>query len=331
MNKIDFVIPWVNGNDIEWQKEKEQYSPNKGTDVGAVRYRDMDNLVYFFRGVDKFTPWVNKIYFVTWGHIPDFLDINHPKLEIINHKDYIPEEYLPTFSSHPIELNFHRIPNLSEQFVYFNDDMFIFDKMEPTDFFENGLPKDQLELDYITSDKGTIFPHILLNNIDLLNQNYNKKQVMKTHRKKWYSSKYDLKTRIKNYYFGKLGNFSGIKWHHLPAPYLKTTLEHVWEKNYEVLHKTCLNKFRSASDVNQYVFRNEQFVTGQFEPTNLNKLGKFYNMPHLKEQLRIDLKNNKYKMYCVNDSAEIEDFDPLKDEVNSYLNEVLPDKSSFEL
>ena len=90
----------------------------------------------------NFAPWVNHIYFVTWGHIPSWLNTDHPKLTVVKHEDYIPKQYLPTFSSHPIELNMHRIRGLSEQFVYFNDDTFIINKMEPEDFFRNGLPRD---------------------------------------------------------------------------------------------------------------------------------------------------------------------------------------------
>ena len=53
-----------------------------------------------------------------------------------------PEEYLPTFNSHTIEMNLHRIKGLSEQFVYFNDDMFINKPMKPRDFFVHGKPCD---------------------------------------------------------------------------------------------------------------------------------------------------------------------------------------------
>ncbi|MBR6159158.1 MAG: Stealth CR1 domain-containing protein, partial [Lachnospiraceae bacterium] len=123
--KIDFVITWVDGNDPEWRKEKEKYSGKTTGDDREKRYRDWELLRYWFRGVENCAPWVNKIHFVTCGHLPDWLDTGHPKLNIVNHKDYIPEQYLPTFSCRPIELNLHRIPGLSDDFVYFNDDMFL--------------------------------------------------------------------------------------------------------------------------------------------------------------------------------------------------------------
>ena len=127
---IDFVMIWVDGNDPEWQKEKAKYDERVVTTANSeVRYRDWDNLQYWFRAVEKFAPWVNKIHFVTWGHLPPWLDTSNPKLHVVNHKDFIPEEYLPTFSSHTIELNLHRIEGLAERFVYFNDDTFL---MAPT-------------------------------------------------------------------------------------------------------------------------------------------------------------------------------------------------------
>ena len=116
---VDFVIIWVDGNDEQWQKEKAKDSPDKNTDYRNIRYRDWDNLQYWFRGVEKFTPWVNKVHFVTCGHLPKWLNTNNPKLNIVKHSDFIPEKYLPTFSANPIELNIHRIKDLSEKFVFF--------------------------------------------------------------------------------------------------------------------------------------------------------------------------------------------------------------------
>ena len=91
------------------------------------------------------------------------------------HEDYIPKQYLPTFSSHPIELNMHRIRGLSEQFVYFNDDTFIINKMEPEDFFRNGLPRDYcIETALVQDDINNPFACILMNNAALVNMHREK-------------------------------------------------------------------------------------------------------------------------------------------------------------
>ena len=141
---IDFVITWVDGSDPAWREEKEKYQPKADCDVREERYRDWELLPYWFRGVERFAPWVRKIHFITWGHLPAWLDTSNPKLHIVNHRDYIPEEYLPTFCSDTIELFMNRIEGLAEHFVYFNDDMFCIAPLEEDVFFHNGLPRDML-------------------------------------------------------------------------------------------------------------------------------------------------------------------------------------------
>ena len=143
--EIDFVIAWVDGNDPQWQAQKRKclatcLKDESILDQGDYRYRDWDLLHYWFRAVEKYAPWVRRIHFVTCGQIPAWMNVNHPKLHIVNHKDYIPEAYLPTFNSHTIELNMHRIEGLAEQFVYFNDDMYITRPVYPEDFFVKGQP-----------------------------------------------------------------------------------------------------------------------------------------------------------------------------------------------
>src|SRR5699024_2860722 len=100
--KIDIVIPWVDSDDINWQKEKQKYDNNNSRDSRDIRYRDWGLLEYLFRGIEKNASWVNKIHFITWGHIPIWMNQSHEKLNIVKHEDFIPKEYLPTFSSHTI-------------------------------------------------------------------------------------------------------------------------------------------------------------------------------------------------------------------------------------
>ena len=171
--EIDFVITWVDGNDPDWQKQKMEYSMqpdlSQKQDDRKERYRDWDLLRYWFRGVERFAPWVRRIHFVTWGHLPSWLNKEHPKLNIVNHKDFIPEKYLPTFNSHAIEWNMHRIPGLAENFVYFNDDMFLIKKVRPEQYFKNDLPVDMLALQPdVANTKDQVMPYIYLNNTMLL-------------------------------------------------------------------------------------------------------------------------------------------------------------------
>jgi hypothetical protein len=152
---IDFVITWVDMDDPKWQAEFAKYSDKKENTkngVSKARFRDYGFLKYWFRGVEKFAPWVRKIHFVTSGQKPEWLDASNPKINLVNHKDYIPEEFLPTYNSVVIERYIHKIPGLAEHFVYFNDDFYIINKISTERFFKNGLPCDIAVFQYNRAD-----------------------------------------------------------------------------------------------------------------------------------------------------------------------------------
>ena len=327
---IDFVLIWVDGNDSEWQAERKKYLPEKNTDTREIRYRNWNNLKYWFRGVEKYAPWVNKVHFVTCGHLPNFLNCDNPKLNIVNHKDYMPKEYLPTFNSHTIELNLHRIEGLSEKFVYFNDDMFLTKNVKQTDFFINGLPCDSAILNpIIPEQEDCVFEHILINNIGILNQDFSKKEVIKKNWKKWYNLKYG-KELIRTILLSTWPNFTGIKNNHLPSSFLKSSYIEIWKNHKEKLHQTSLNKFRSSDDVNQYVIKNLQLAKGEFYPRKYN-IGKWFDIfDNDNSELFNSIKTNKYKMICINDDKDVKNFEKLKQELNQAFETILPEKSSFE-
>ena len=330
-NKIDFVIIWVDGNDPSWIEEKNKYdtSINKG-DKRDVRFRSWDNLQYWFRGVEKFAPWVNNIYFVTWGHVPEWLDQSNPKLHVINHKDYIPKEYLPTFNANTIELNLHRIKGLSEQFVYFNDDMFITDYVKPTDFFKNGKPLDVFGLNCIYFGKNSA-GFFNGNDIELINTYFDKKNSMKQNFFKWFSFKNGYKNIIRTCMLLLWPWFPGFYYSHLPSNFLKSTYEKVWELEGEVLHATCTDRFRTKSNVNQWLIKFWQLASGNFI-VGSSKVGKcFHIKPSNFQSLLEAIACGKYKMLCVNDTVETEDFDKQKAQVIMAFEKLLPEKSKFEL
>lgn len=315
---IDLVVAWVDGNDKSWLAEKNKYASSEG-DSAENRFRDWDLLRYWFRGVEKNMPWVDKIHFVTWGHVPDWLDIENPKLNIVYHKDYIPAEYLPTFSSHTIELNLHRIRGLSDKFIYFNDDMFVTDGMKPTDFFKNDLPVDcPIEVP-LRFHKGGI-DHIIANDVMVINANFKKRDVVAKNLKKWIS--------LKNLYMLPVESFSSFDNPHIPFAYKKSTLETVWEKEHEILAQTCSHRFRCDLDVNQWLFRYWQFATGEF--VKGKPQGKFFSIGSDDEKIAYAILNKEYKMVCLSDDRTDIDFEKEKEFLKNLFSEILPDKSSFE-
>lgn len=329
---IDFVICWVDGNDPVWQEEKRKYSPDRGQDGGIVRFRDWDNLQYWFRGVEKFAPWVNKIHFVTYGHLPKWLNTEHPKLHIVKHEEYLPEAYRPTFSSRPIELNLHRIEGLAERFVYFDDDMFILRPLPATDFFVDGLPTDFCITSTVsTSTKNDNGPIVKMNNLGVMNSNFDKKVQMQKFFWKWVSPAYGWNA-LRNLIFQGQHRFKGFSNNHLPFSFLKSDYEDIWEKEADTLDDTCRRKFRSKLDVNQWLIRYWQLAKGNFHPIGRHYKGKVFEVyggVERNQELYEIIEGQQVRMVCINDNDDI-DFDGIKKRLDQAFDKILPEKSGFE-
>lgn len=326
---IDIVITWVDGNDPEWLAQKEKYLPSEAHLDGAQkeRYRDWDNIQYIFRGIEKFMPWVRMVHFVTWGHLPKWLNINHPKIHLVNHTDYIPPEYLPTFNSNTIELNLHRISGLAEQFINFNDDMFVIAPTRPEDFFKNGLPCDMAVLSPAPCFRD-VMCCVEANNFGIINDYFSMADVSKN-KKKWYSLKYG-KFLARTIIFSRFHMILGLFEPHIPFSHLKSTMNEVWEKEYAVLDGSCKNKKRTRDDVNEWLFRHWQIMSGNFEPRRWD-FGLLLPAERDKEQIISLLKNpGNLKMICINDSKDVKNFEECKRDINAALEHLLPEKSSFE-
>ncbi len=328
---IDFVIIWVDGNDPEWKKEKNEYKGvlTKEEDDSEHRYRDWNNLQYWFRGVEKFCPWVRTIHFVTWGHLPKWLNTENPRLNIVNHRDYIPEQYLPTFSSHTIELNLHRIEGLSDLFVYFNDDMFIIKPTTENDFFREGKPCDSAILNvhcYNMEDMVIMAP---FRDIGVINHEFRMREVIKKNISGWFNMKYGINI-LRNLILLSCPRFPGMLQQHLPTSFCKSTFNEVWDKYYDILNETCLHKYREMTDVNQWVFKEWQIASGNFYPRS-TKVGR--NIPAYNIDAAVDcIKNQKTKMMCLNDTKMSQrEFTNRVKLLNRAFDSILHEKSSFEI
>ena len=325
---IDIVVPWVDDSDPVWQKERARFRPLPGSDNGEARYRDWGLFRYWFRSVAQFAPWVRQIHLVTFGHVPDWLNLKHPKLHIVNHKDYIPEQYLPTFSSHVIELNMHRIPDLSEHFVYFNDDVYLNNPVKADDFFIHGVPVDSAVLGMINIvDDVSFMPYIMLNMLGIINQTYNKHQIMKRNFLKWFSPFYG-KWMFYNLYFFPGKNFAGFRNFHTCISYRKKTLREVWDRFPELLHHTCQHRFRSREDINQYFFRYWQLLNGEFAPSHPNSV--YLTIGENKEKQIIAALEGKKKVVCVNDDPMGFDFITQQKKIEKIFRAKFPTPCDFE-
>lgn len=329
---IDFVITWVDGADEDWRSRKSLYSGRSDEDDRPERYRDWDLLKYWFRGVEKHAPWVRKIHFVTCGHLPAWLDTSNPKLNIVKHEDYIPKEYLPTFNSHVIEFHMHKIKGLSDNFVYFNDDMFVVGDIRSDMFFKGNLPCDMLAFQPVVANpENPVMSHLYLNNTLLLSKHFDKRQNVKSQPGKYFKIGYPVKYFGYNLLEMVFPRFTGFYTAHGPFPLNKSTFELAWKEEYEALHNTSLHKFRSSDDVTPYVLREWKKLLGEFVPVNIEKDFKYFNVSNDNRGLTDCLKRHKTKIVCINDANTEIDFMKAKTEIGSAFEEIFPLKSSFEL
>lgn len=147
---VDAVFTWVDGSDPAWQDRRDRRlasdpstSSLHAESANEARYASMDELRFALRSIHTYAPWFRTIFLVTDRQVPDWLDTEHPRIRVVDHRDIFTDpKVLPTFNSHAIESQLHHIEDLSEQFVYFNDDIFLARATPPSRFFdETGRPK----------------------------------------------------------------------------------------------------------------------------------------------------------------------------------------------
>lgn len=136
---MDYVLPYVDGSDPVWQ---EQYKSRFGSlNMDESRFRSFNTLKYAFRSISEFMPFIDRVVLIvsTESQVPEW--VNRQNVRIVTHDEFIPREFLPTFSSSAIESFLWRLDGLSERFIYANDDFFALKPLAESDFFDGKLPK----------------------------------------------------------------------------------------------------------------------------------------------------------------------------------------------
>jgi hypothetical protein len=145
---VDVVISWVDGNDPAHKQKIEPFlnpQARKSEDVaGPTRYNSVGEIYYSVASIFRFAPFVRKIFIIADNQQPNlaaFIQLNFPEstiqIEIVDHtvlfRGY--ESVLPVFNSRAIETCTFRIPGLSENYVYLNDDFFLIRPVKYDDWF----------------------------------------------------------------------------------------------------------------------------------------------------------------------------------------------------
>lgn len=303
--KIDLVYAWVDGNDPEWQRKKAQYQ-NKTIHPEALikgRFFDNDELRFSLRSVEQYASWINHIYIVTDNQVPKWLNTEHEQITIVDHRDIIDHEYLPVFHADIIEWSIHKIPGLSEYYLYANDDMFFGNKCEPRDFFDPNAHPIQyvMKLDKLSDD---LFGKGQQNTIDFIAL--------------------------------KLGKKPDFQLGHVIDPYRKSFVEDVLEKFGQEISHIFQNRFRSENDIRRLLINAYDHFKGRRKLVYGNrnimeKLFRKFRAVHLEkgyEKRLKKLKSRKYMLFCINDVEDTTD--DMRMKARQFLQEYFPVKSAFE-
>lgn len=232
-NPIDVVFTWVNDKDERW-KAKKQYYAQLSQDVALygkddARFEEHNELFFAVKSVQKFLPWIRYIFIITDEQTPDWLDTDNQQIKIIDHSALIDANFLPTFNSHVIEAHLHKIPNLSENFIYFNDDVFVARPLNRSHFFKpNGLASLFLSVKNLDKmyAKGTATPTLLAS--------MNSRRLLR----KLYGQELNAQTPLIHSY----------------VPLKKSVFEKLWQEFPNEINAFLSNKFRSKNDLNLATF-----------------------------------------------------------------------------
>ena len=300
MNKVDYVIPYVNCDDQSWI---DLYSRTVGAEFPKSRYRDNGTLKYQLRGIEKNMPWINRVYLIVQSksQIPHWLNVQNPRLRIVTHDEFIPREYLPAFKSSLIELHIHRIDDLSENFILSNDDMVPIKEQNIESYFRRDRPVQVMfENDKMLSPNGDSMAFKL------------------------------YKMMILEQFFTHNENFKGIKHFHLLLPYKKSFWKEMIDKyKYTFSVSFCENRYRGFMDLNHWLISDLQILSGvSIIDNTLNTEGyiKIDDFTCL-EDINSVVKNSD--TLCMNDW--VENNEKNLDIIETTLSGLLPRKSAFEM
>lgn len=299
---VDIVYTWVNHRDINWQKSYKDEISNHHiishhTATDTARFYDRNELYYSILSVHKYAPWTNNIYIVTNCDVPKHITILN-KVIVVHHEEiFLNKDDLPTFNSHAIESNLHRIKGLSEHFIYFNDDVFLCNYVDKSDFF----PKPQ---------HLNIFPsnHKILYN--------NKEKYLKPVDTAAINTGYILKRDM---------NFLPIyKLHHAPFPILKSAMEEIHNLYAIESTITSSHKFRHHNDIPFATTFHAYYCLAKNIAYIAEVKARYIDISHplffLLTNRFSPLRRGKYKFLCLNESASIRFFSTLQ---NYYLKHLL--------
>ena len=281
MEKIDAVITWVDGSDPKYQLKHKGFL-KKRSDF-KKQYMQADEIDFCVLSIIKHAPFIRKIFIVTDGQAPDLTEtkklVSLDKIKIVDHKEVFSglEDFLPTFNIRSIDAVLYKIKDLSEKFIYFNDDMFLIKKSRPNDWF--------------------------INDRAVLIGNWAKTYNIQPLKKIAQLFKSALKSRPSfNGAQSKAANIAGFnkkyfKSYHSGRPQIKSVIKNFYDNNPKILIRQLSYKFRSDKQYMPYSLCWHLLIKkGQYESANKDRLieiEKIRNLgPEKLKKILLDLDSN---------------------------------------
>ena len=307
---IDIVVMYCNDKDSKWLKAMNDCMKKEGSFdrqvIGEERYRDWDCFKYWFRSVETNCKWFNKIFLIVASpsQLPHWLDTSNPRLRVVYHDEFIPKELLPTYNSCTIELYIDNIKDLSNNYVFCNDDFYFINDIPQVMFFNNNLPVYNNKLCPLQNYSG-----------DLLNSSD--------------ATFYKILNNCNDFRVKVAGNkASGYEITHLPVPNKKDFGKEILDKYADFfIQSQGISKFRHKNNVSRQLLVCLYRDLNPYFRANTHHNSSYVT---LKSTVNFDDYIDK-DMVCFNDTEQLDDFDLTKKHLVSFLEKRFPNKSSFEL
>lgn len=313
IDPIDVVYTWVDDDDPDWQKRKadahgelDLKSINE-TAINASRFNNREELRYSLRSLEMYADWVNHIYIVTDRQVPEWLNVDNPKITVVDHSEIFADtSALPVFNSHAIESQLHHIPGLSDKYVYMNDDIVFLRPTNPSLFFYgNGNSK------FFKSTAPLDLAPPSARDLPVLSAaKHNRELIEQT-----------------------FGRTITNKLKHTPHPQQKSVLERLEAEHPEIFRKVSHSTFRHPDDLSITSALHHWYAYGLGKAAPAGIRYGYVNLASETAEKRLDSfsRSRTYDVLCVNETettperaAEIDVF------LAEFFHKRFPFKSSFE-
>lgn len=243
-------------------------------------------------------PFIDRIHLVVAreSQVPEW--VNRDTVDVVLHSQIMPADKLPTFNSSMIEMFLHRIPGLTERFLYFNDDMYTLRPCSEEDFFPGGRPAMGFSHNFFYFGD---FRYLVHHSDSLAREA-----------------------------LGMHPTFRYMRPQHTASPMLKSQCDELFARVAPEIMDS-LSPLRTRANYNQYLFLNYMYYKGIAVNRRLSNRH-FSLAAHSIDSICAFVRKPSAKMACINDVHMTEErFLACREKLLAAFQDALPQKCRFEL